>query len=321
MLIIRGSTMAETSLWMKKENTGAWNVLDSYIITPKGEKKYLCRCDCGTERYVLERSLRYGGSQSCGCLTYKRVSERLTHRLEGRVFGELSVLGPSQTEHTYGGVWWVCECSCGGRIELPGTRLVTGRVTHCGCQTERRGRFHDITGQSFRMLTVQYRTERRKGPVMWHCLCECGKEVDVSYNDLMYSHRVSCGCKRAEHEKSLPQFLTHVNGTSLDMISSTKLPSDNTTGYKGVYRIRGKFVAKIVFQHKAYHLGTYEEIEKAAEARREAEELLFAGAVAHYQKWKERAATDRAWGEKNPIQMIVTKGCESKLSVTFLPAL
>lgn len=58
----------------------------------------------------------------------------------------------------------------------------------------------------------------------------------------------SCGCQKKEHDKSLQSFLTHVAGTSVDALKSKKVPTDNTTGYKGVYLIRGKYVAKIVFQ-------------------------------------------------------------------------
>lgn len=29
---------------------------------------YLCRCDCGTERVVIGRNVKYGLSKSCGCL-------------------------------------------------------------------------------------------------------------------------------------------------------------------------------------------------------------------------------------------------------------
>lgn len=66
-----------------------------------------------------------------------------------------------------------------------------------------------------------------------------------------------------------------MGGTSLDIIQSQKLPRDNTTGYKGVYLVRGKYLAKIVFQKKQYFLGTYDNIEDAASARKEAEDLLF----------------------------------------------
>lgn len=50
----------------KGQRFGRWTLLDKVVTTAQGEKKHLCRCDCGTERYVLERSLKSGGSLSCG---------------------------------------------------------------------------------------------------------------------------------------------------------------------------------------------------------------------------------------------------------------
>lgn len=70
---------------------GRWTVLDTYEKTSKGETKWLCRCECGTERYVLERSLRHGGSYSCGCLREERHREAVSTDLSGKVFGDLTV--------------------------------------------------------------------------------------------------------------------------------------------------------------------------------------------------------------------------------------
>jgi len=103
------------------------------------------------------------------------------------------------------------------------------------------------------------------------------------------------------------------------MIKSKKVPSDNTTGYRGVYLIKGKYVAKIVFQKKAYYLGTYESIEQAAEARKEAEELLFDGVAAFYPKWEQKAAEDPEWAKNNPIKIMVSKNNQTGLSISFLP--
>ena len=46
---------------------GRWTILDRYVFSARGEKKYLCRCDCGTERVVYAHSLRGGLTKSCGC--------------------------------------------------------------------------------------------------------------------------------------------------------------------------------------------------------------------------------------------------------------
>ena len=104
------------------------------------------------------------------------------------------------------------------------------------------------------------------------------------------------------------------------MLKSTKIPKDNTTGYKGVYLVRGKYLAKIVFQKKQYVLGMYERIEDAAQARKDAEDVLFVGVAAHYEKWKARAQLDPNWAKENPIQVIVSQ-TDGHLKTLLLPNL
>lgn len=307
--------------WKNKANTGLWTVLGPYVVTPKGEKKYLCRCDCGTERYVLERSLRYGGSKSCGCEARKRAVQANSYNLNGREFEDLTVISVAadHKKDKRGGVWWHCRCSCGNEIDVLASLLVTERKTHCGCKADPKYHYIDITDRAFEHLTAKYIVKREKGTVYWHCICDCGNEVDISYNDLVYSNRKSCGCKKEEHEQNLGRLLTHIDGTSLDMIKSKKLPADNTSGVKGVYFQKGKWIAKIVFQQKQYHLGQYENIEDAAKVRKEAEELLFDGVAAHYARWKAKADTDPEWAVQNPVKILVTKKSTSELAVTLLP--
>ena len=289
------------------------------------ERKWLCRCDCGNEKYILERSLLYGNTKSCGCMTRINSAKAVALNLSGKTFGELEVLGVAENhpKDARGGVWWHCRCSCGREIDVLASLLSTGRKTHCGCKADPQYYSVDITDQHFGRLTAKYplKDRDRKGGVVWHCICECGNEVDVPYNWLAHSGMQSCGCQRREHEQSLSTYLTHINGTSLDMIKSKKLPSDNTTGYKGVYFQKGKYIAKIVFQQKQYHLGRYDTVEEAAQARKEAEELLFDGAAAHYEKWKQKADRDPEWAKQNPVQIFVSKKSTSELAVTFLPVM
>lgn len=302
---------------------GRWTVLDEREMTVRGEVKWLCRCECGTERYVLERSLAYHGTESCGCLRKERVSQVLGVDLTGQKFGELTVLQRSE-KRGRAGVQWLCRCSCGAEYEVSGTLLMTGRRTRCGSKVHEKKRIYtDVTGKQFGRLTALYplNSHDKKGSILWHCRCECGNEADFSYNALMYSNVKSCGCQKKEHDQKLRTYLTHVAGTSVDILKSKKVPADNTTGYKGVYLIRGKYVAKIVFQKKAYYLGAYERIEEAAEARREAEEVLFDGVAEHYQKWKERAEHDPEWAVEHPVEIFVEQDAEKRMRVTCLPEL
>lgn len=304
------------------DRIGRWTVLGEYELTGRNERKWLCRCDCGTERYVLERSLLYGGSVSCGCLRKERALETNSPDLTGRQFGELTVI--RKVENTkHNSTHRLCKCSCGADYVVQGSLLVTGKRTRCSSKVhEKNYAYVDITGQRFGRLVALYPSKRydKSGSVVWHCKCDCGNEVDVPYNTLVYTNQKSCGCQKKEHDQKLKTFLTHVAGTSVDMLKSKKIPTDNTTGYKGVYLIRGKYVAKIVFQKKQYFLGTYENIEDAAEARKEAEEVLFDCVAEHYQKWKEFADADPEWAALNPVQVIVNQS-DKKLNVTLLPDL
>ena len=51
----------------------------------------------------------------------------------------------------------------------------------------------DLSGQKFGLLTAMYPTERRdhRGSVYWHCVCECGNEIDVSAGALMDGKSIS----------------------------------------------------------------------------------------------------------------------------------
>ena len=303
------------------DRIGRWTVLGEYELTGRNERKWLCRCDCGTERYVLERSLLYGGSESCGCLRKERALEINSPDLTGQQFGELKVI--QKVENTkHNSTQWLCKCSCGADYVVQGSLLVTGRRTRCPSKVhEKNYAYVDITGQRFERLVAQYPSKRydKSGSVVWHCQCDCGNEVDVPYNTLVYANQKSCGCQKKEHDQKLKTFLTHIDGTSVDMIKSKKVFSDNTTGFRGVYLIKGKYVAKIVFQKKAYYLGTYESIEQAAQARKEAEEILYNKVSAFYDVWKQRAIDDPAWAEKNPISIQVNKNRDNGISVALLP--
>lgn len=241
--------------------------------------------------------------------------------LLGQTFGDLKVVGRSRRRSSKG-EYWTCLCKCGYTCEAAASELLSGKKTHCGCETAKNNAYVDITNQKFGRLTALYPTEKRarNGSVIWHLRCDCGKEVDAPYNDLVYANQKSCGCQKKEHDQKLHTLLTHVDGTSVDMLKSKKIPTDNTTGYKGVYLYRGKYIAKIVFQKKQYFLGTYEKIEDAAAARKEAEQILFDGVAEHYRLWKEKADADPLWGVQNPISISVEHK-NKQFQITMLPNL
>lgn len=59
---------------------GRFTVIE-YAETKNKKARWLCRCDCGTERVVCGSNLRTGESLSCGCLRDERVGN--AHRTHG----------------------------------------------------------------------------------------------------------------------------------------------------------------------------------------------------------------------------------------------
>ena len=63
-------------------------------------------------------------------------------------------------------------------------------------QTGRGRKAKDLAGQRFGKLTVLRATDERRdsGSVVWHCVCDCGREADVSAQRLVRGKVRSCGC-------------------------------------------------------------------------------------------------------------------------------
>lgn len=59
------------------------------------------------------------------------------------------------------------------------------------------GKFVDLAGQKFGLLTVVERVDSTKsGGTKWLCVCDCGKKIVAATGNLKRGHTKSCGCIR-----------------------------------------------------------------------------------------------------------------------------
>ena len=72
----RGSSLScgcsSLSLVEVGQKYGRWAVLESAERDKYGKARWLCRCDCGTTKKVIENHLQAGTSTSCGCYGRQR---------------------------------------------------------------------------------------------------------------------------------------------------------------------------------------------------------------------------------------------------------
>lgn len=109
---------------------GLWTVL-SYA--PKDpalpyNKRFICRCDCGTIKSIAYSELTWQHSMSCGCLRKDDIV--------GKTFGRLQVLKEVEGKIIDGNPHvYECRCLCGNpnHVYQTYTKLVRGRARSCGC--------------------------------------------------------------------------------------------------------------------------------------------------------------------------------------------
>jgi len=87
---------------------GMLTVVAQAPSSSSGQRRWLCKCDCGTEKVVAGSNLNRGTTVSCGC----------KHRndLTGQKIGRLTVLERSEKYGTRGKrktQLWKCLCDCG----------------------------------------------------------------------------------------------------------------------------------------------------------------------------------------------------------------
>lgn len=133
-----------------------------------------------------------------------------------------------------------------------------------------KGGRQNLAGKRFgNLIVIEPMKEKRGRSICWKCRCMlCGKEKVIPANQLNKGVQISCGCYRANQ---LQKSNGYIDGTSLKNVFSDKVNKNNTSGYKGVFRKRDRWAACIQYKKKKYYLGSYDRLEDAVEARKEAE--------------------------------------------------
>lgn len=131
----------------------------------------------------------------------------------------------------------------------------------------------DLTGRQFGDLTVKEKAQTDKRGRYWLCTCVCGNEIVVKQSDLKNRIITSCG----HSEETGTQSVKSVKKTKPSKSKKRSVKkSSNGTGHVGVSQVELKsgvrYKANISVDGKNKHLGTFDTLEEAVEARKEAEE-------------------------------------------------
>lgn len=218
--------------------------------------------------------------------------------LSGQRFGELVVLrrGPDYVSPTgKKTVQWVCRCeACGREVTMLRNTLKTAKS--CGCRKGDKLR-RDLTGQRFGRWTVLAPVRRPKPRsngswTDWRCRCDCGTERLVDAKSLTTGASRSCGCAigeaaRKRIDPSGANDLQRYDRTTVSLIRPDRpLNVNNQSGVRGVYWSAREqcWIAKIGLRGKSITIGRFDDLEKAAQARRSAEADLYDPIIDEYDR-------------------------------------
>jgi hypothetical protein len=172
----------------------------------RGQRAYLCRCRCGTERAVLASKLKTGWSKSCGCLKKANASQRFRKPVKtGDVFHRLTAVAPSYRRATGSSSqeYVRCRCDCGAEKDYCVSHLRSGKIKSCGCFKKEAAKSRGIQimpGDVFGQYTVLEQDSPPAGDKKprrrYLCRCQCGNIRSVLGFSLANGSIKSCGCLR-----------------------------------------------------------------------------------------------------------------------------
>lgn len=132
---------------------GSWTVIG--LDDGQHPKRSLCRCDCGTERWVVNSTLRSGKSKSCGCRSYK--DPPVYPIKPGDRIGHWTLIEQRRTK-------FLCHCDCGAERLISAYNLMHGKALLCkNCAAKSIPAVMDKGNEIMRTLQAQGLSPRYAG--------------------------------------------------------------------------------------------------------------------------------------------------------------
>ena len=145
---------------------------------------WLCKCSCGNECIVRGSSLR-SGQKSCGCARLESAIDET-----GNSYGMLTVINRVDNRAIKKSVRavWLCECSCGNKIEVLGSSLRSGNSMSCGCRKRL-----PLGESAFRALYKAMENSARRRDYEW--TLTTGQVRDITKQPCLYCGAEPCQVK------------------------------------------------------------------------------------------------------------------------------
>ncbi len=210
----------------------------------------------------------------------------------GRSFGRLTVIGTGSLDESTKGnrrSTVICECSCGTIKKLKCNTLLTGNTQSCGCLAldtrtthgmsshELYPTFNAMKNRCNRQTHSEYKHYGAKGVKV------CDRWMEIMPQGFLNFLADMGERPSKQHSIDRIDFLGNYEpsncrwATKLEQNINRGVDKRNKAGKTGVVKCKtkGKWKAQIRFQGELYHLGTFDDLDSAIQARIAAELKYF----------------------------------------------
>lgn len=218
------------------------------------------------------------------------------YNLVGETFGYLKVIKKDKPYRTLKGIpmaKWICECKCGNVVSIRQTHLLNKATTSCGCFAKEKAReiHKKINKYEIKEEYVEFYTTNGRAFLVDLQDAEKVKKYYWNIDKAGYVKSPELNIRLHRYILNPPKemYVDHVSGDRTDNRRSNLricTPQQNSfnkrhmvknkTGIIGVHQNSiGKYIAQITYNGKRMHLGTFNNLEEAKQARIKAEKEIY----------------------------------------------
>ncbi len=169
-----------------------FNRLTAIKADNQDPRKWLFKCECGTEKLASRSAVTTGHIKSCGCLS-RDVD------ITGKTYGRLTAI----QRGVLGSKKWLFRCECGSEALRSKAAVLAGVIVSCGCGKKEHGGIE--AGQRFsRLVAVEYagKSAGLQPSHLWKFSCDCGGTTVTRVESVKRGLTTSCGCAKRESHAS-----------------------------------------------------------------------------------------------------------------------
>ena len=184
--------------------------------------------------------------------------------------GMLYANSNSKQKRRYG----IFKCECGKEFKAQIANIKSKHTVSCGCMTHENSKKHGQRGHEiyhvWKNIKSRCLNPKNKAYINYGArgISICNRWLDINnfIEDMYPTYIKGLSIDRINNDGNYEPSNCRWTNRTVQQRNTRKLQKNNKTGYRGVYKVKNKFSARIGVNYKHIHLGYFFTKEEAAKA-------------------------------------------------------